>query len=71
MEQVRITITVEGNEQAEKVLNVIGEGEAEGELNFAFEVRTDRVEPLHRGTARRTTLADDILAMFQLDKLTE
>ena len=71
MEQVRITITVEGDEQAEKVLDVIGEGEAEGKLDFAFEVRTDRVEPLHRGTDRRTTLADDILAMFQLDKLTE
>jgi hypothetical protein len=43
VEQVRITITVEGDEQAEKVLDVLGEGEAEGKLDFAFEVRTDRV----------------------------
>ena len=46
MEQVRITITVEGDEQAGKVLDVLGEGEAEGKLDFAFEVRTDRDEPL-------------------------
>ena len=64
MEQVRITVTVEGDEQAEKVLDVIGEGEAEGKLDFAFEVRTDRVEPLHRGTARQT------LDNHLLDKLT-
>ena len=53
MEQVRITITVEGDEQAGKVLDVLGEAEAEDQLDFAFEVRTDRVESLHRGTARR------------------
>jgi hypothetical protein len=46
VEQVRITITVEGDEQAGKVLDVLGEGEAEGKLDFAFEVRTDRDEPL-------------------------
>jgi len=55
MEEIIVTITVEGDEQAEKLLDVLREGEAEGKLDFAFEVRTDRVEPLHRGTARRTT----------------
>ena len=46
MEEIRITITLESDEQAEKVLDVLGEGEAEGKLDFAFEVRTDRDEPL-------------------------
>jgi hypothetical protein len=50
MEQIIVTITVEGDEQAEKVLGVLGEAEAEDELDFAFEVRTDRVESLHRST---------------------
>ena len=53
MEKIIVTITVEGDEQAEKLLDVLGEGEAEGKLDFAFEVKTDRVETLHRGTARR------------------
>ena len=53
MEEIRITITLESDEQVEKLLDVLGEGEAEGKLDFAFEVKTDRVEPLHRGTARR------------------
>ena len=53
MDEIRITITVKGDEQAGKVLDVLGEGEAEGKLDFAFEVKTDRVETLHRGTARR------------------
>ena len=53
MEEIIVTITVEGDEQAEKLLDVLGEGEAEVKLDFAFEVRTDRVEPLHRGPARR------------------
>lgn len=44
MDEIRITITVKGDEQAGKVLDVLGEGEAEGKLDFAFEVRTDRVE---------------------------
>ena len=44
MEEIIVTITVEGDEQAEKLLDVLGEGEAEGKLDFAFEVRTDRVE---------------------------
>ena len=64
MEKIIVTITVEGDEQAEKLLDVLGEGEAEGKLDFAFEVRTDRVEPLHRGTARQT------LDNHLLDKLT-
>ena len=44
VDEIRITITVKGDEQAGKVLDVLGEGEAEGKLDFAFEVRTDRVE---------------------------
>ena len=44
MDEIRITITVTGDEQVGKVLDVLGEGEAEGKLDFAFEVRTDRVE---------------------------
>jgi len=42
MEGIRVTITLESDEQVEKLLDVIGEAEAQGELDFAFEVRTDR-----------------------------
>jgi|TARA_A100000172_G_scaffold69858_1_gene50064 hypothetical protein len=43
-----VTITVEDDEHAEKVLDVLGEAEVENELDFAFEVRIDRVESIHR-----------------------
>ena len=59
MEEIIVTITVEGDEQAEKLLDVLGEGEAEGKLDFAFEVKTDRVETLHRGPARRPACQAD------------
>lgn len=44
VEEVRITITVENEEQAQQLLAVIEKGEVEGALDFAFEVHTDRVE---------------------------
>jgi len=44
MEEIRVTITVENEEQAEQLLAVIVEAEEEGDLDFAFEVHTDRVE---------------------------
>ncbi len=44
MDEIRITITLENEEQAQRLLAVIEEGEVEGALDFAFEVHTDRVE---------------------------
>ncbi len=41
-QEITITITVEDDEQAEKVLGVLGEAEAQNELDFAFAVRTER-----------------------------
>ena len=40
--ETRIVITVETQEQAEKLLAVLEEAAVEGELDFAFEVRTER-----------------------------
>ena len=44
MDEIRITITVENEEQAQQLLAVIEEGEVEGALDFAFEVQTDRAD---------------------------
>ena len=41
MSNVQLVITVENDEQADKVLGVLNEGEENGELDFAFDVKKE------------------------------
>ena len=40
---VRLTITVESQDQKDAILEVLEEGEMNGELDFTFDVRTEFV----------------------------
>ena len=43
IELVRLTITVESQDQKDAILEVLEEGEMNGELDFTFDVRTEFV----------------------------
>ena len=43
IELVRLTITVESQDQKAAILEVLEEGEMNGELDFTFDVRTEFV----------------------------